>query len=293
MTGDRLPPRVRQLAGAALPAGLRPAVRRVAERRGWVSPPPSANDDPFEYPYWQILAHHGSTYPHYLWGTMCAAGLAAALELPRVTVIEFGVAGGNGLLELERVAAWVERRSGVGLDVVGFDSGTGLPQPEDYRDLPNLWSEGYFPMEPDRLRARLRRAKLVLGPVAETVPRFIESSPAPVGFISFDLDLYSSTMAAFEIFDADPALLLPRVTSYFDDIIGFSHGDFTGERLAISDFNQAHKTRKISKLYGLRWVLVQDKWWTDMMYMFHVFDHPSYNAPDKTNRRSELPLRNQ
>jgi hypothetical protein len=31
--------------------------------------------------------------------------LVKARELPRITVIEFGVAGGNGRMELERVAA--------------------------------------------------------------------------------------------------------------------------------------------------------------------------------------------
>lgn len=222
---------------------------------------------------------------------MCAAGLAAALGRPRVSVIEFGVAGGNGLLELERVGEWVQRRSGVSIDVYGFDTGRGLPRPQDYRDLPNLWSEGHFSMDADELRSRLARAQLELGPVAETVPRFLEREPAPVGFVSFDLDLYSSTVDAFSIFESVPGRLLPRVTCYFDDIIGFSHSDFTGERLAISEFNESHETRKISHIYGLRYVLLQEKWWTEMMYMFHLFDHPGYNLADGTNTRRELPLR--
>jgi hypothetical protein len=281
---------LRRLARGIVPSRFQPAVRSVAERRGWISPAASPDDDPFQYPFWEILARDSSTYPHYLWGTMCAASLAAALGHDRTTVIEFGVAGGNGLLELERVAQWVQKRSGVAIDVYGFDSGTGLPQPEDYRDLPHLWSEGYFAMDAERLRARLQTARLLLGPVAETVPTFLGGRPAPIGFVSFDLDLYSSTMDAFGIFSAGADLLLPRVVCYFDDIIGFSHGDFTGERLAISDFNQAHDKRKISQLYGLRWVTVQDKWWTEMMYMFHLFDHPSYNRSDGTNTRRELPL---
>ena len=281
---------VRRIARAAVPARLKPPLRRLAERRGWV-PPPSVDDDPFEYPFWQILTRDSSTYPQYLWGTMCAAGLGAALGHARISVIEFGVAGGNGLLELERVSRWVAGRSGLAIDVYGFDTGSGLPQPQDYRDVPNLWSEGHFPMDPDGLRRRLTSAHLELGPVAETVPAFLERRPAPVGFISFDLDLYSSTVDAFGVLSTDPELLLPRVTCYFDDIIGFSHSDFTGERLAISDFNESHEHRKISKLYGLRYVLYQDKWWTDMMYMLHLFDHPDYNRPDGTNELRELPLR--
>ena len=242
------------------------------------------------YPFWEILARDTSPYPQYLWGTMCAAGLAAALGRERITVIEFGVAGGNGLLELERVAAWVERRSGVGIDAVGFDTGTGLPRPQDYRDLPNLWSEGQYAMDSAALQARLSTARLELGAVAETVPAFLAERPAPIGFVSFDLDLYSSTTEALRIFEAEPAMLLPRVVCYFDDIIGFSHGDFTGERLAIREFNACHQDRKLSRLYGLRYVLMQDRWWTEMMFMLHDFEHPDYNRPDGTNRRRELPL---
>lgn len=260
-------------------------------RCGWLPAAPTADAAPFEYPFREIVARHSSAYPHYLWGTMCAALLARGLGHRRVTVIEFGVAGGNGLVELERVARWTQDRSGVVIDVAGFDTGTGLPRPQDYRDLPNLWGEGYFPMEPERLRARLSTAKLHLGPVAETVPHFLKTQPAPIGFVSFDLDLYSSTMDAFRLFEGDDQVLLPRVMCYFDDIIGFSHGDFTGERLAISDFNAAHGDRKLSKLYGLRYVVEQDKWWTDMMYMCHLFGHGRYNEPDGTHELRELPLR--
>lgn len=282
---------MRKLARGAVPGSLRPRARQIAERRGWVAPPPSPDDDPFRYPFWEILVHHPSTYPQYLWGTMCAALLAGTLGYERITVIEFGVAGGNGLLELERVAAWVSRRAGVGIDVVGFDTGTGLPQPQDYRDLPNLWRECYYGMDPERLRSRLQVAQLLLGPVAETIDEFIATGPAPVGFVSFDLDLYSSTVDAFTIFRAAPELVLPRVICYFDDIIGFSHGDFTGERLAIAEFNAAHQARKLSQLYGLRYVVYQDRWWTDSMYMMHCFEHPRYNEPDGTNQLNELPLR--
>jgi hypothetical protein len=282
---------VRKLARAAVPELVRPQARRFAQQRGWVAPPPSPDDDPFLYPFSQIMNRDFSPYPQYLWGTMCAAELAAGLGYERITVIEFGVAGGTGLLELERIAAWVARRSGVAIDVAGFDTGTGLPQPQDYRDLPNLWREGDYSMDPERLRSRLKSAQLLLGPVAETIEELIAAAPAPVGFVSFDLDLYSSTVDAFAIFRAAAELVLPRVVCYFDDIIGFSHGDFTGERLAISEFNAAHEARKLSQLYGLRYVVYQERWWTESMYMLHCFEHPRYNRPDGTNRLHELPLR--
>jgi hypothetical protein len=286
-----VPRPLRKLARTAIPESLRPQARRIAQHRGWVAPPPSPDDDPFQYPFWEILAHHPSTYPQYLWGTMCAALLAGTLGYERITVIEFGVAGGNGLLELERIARWVSRRARIGIDVVGFDSGRGLPKPTDYRDLPQLWDEGYFGMDFERLRAELNQAQLVLGPVAQTVPQFVGGGPAPIGFVSFDLDLYSSTTDALAIFRAEESLLLPRVVCYFDDIVGFSHSDFAGERLAISEFNEQGATRKLSQLYGLRHVVYQDRAWTEMMYMLHCFEHARYNDWDGSNELNELPLR--
>jgi hypothetical protein len=286
-----LPGSVRKLARATVPGSLRPRARHIAEQRGWIAPPPSPDDDPFQYPFWQILVHHPSPYPQYLWGTMCAALLAGTLGYERITVVEFGVAGGNGLIELERVARWVSRRSGVAIDVVGFDSGSGLPKPTDYRDLPQLWDEGYFSMDAERLRSKLSEAQLLLGPVAETVPEFIAARPAPIGFVSFDLDLYSSTTDALALFGAEESLLLPRIVCYFDDIVGFSHSDFAGERLAISEFNERDATRKLSQLYGLRHVVYQDRAWTEMMFMLHCFKHARYNDWDGSNQLDQLPLR--
>ncbi|HUR41099.1 MAG TPA: FkbM family methyltransferase [Verrucomicrobiae bacterium] len=245
---------------------------------------------PFRYPFWELLWRHGGGRPNYLWGVMCAAGVARELGIPRISVIEFGVAGGNGLMHLERFAELVERVSGIGIDVHGFDSGVGLPKPQDHRDLPQLWRQGDFRMDVERLKARLRRARLWLGPVSDTAPQFLAANPAPVGFVAFDLDLYHSTMDAFAIFDGAPGHLLPRVTCYFDDIMAFSHGDFTGERLAIADFNRDHERRKMSPIYGLRHFLAVDQWWIDMMYLMHAFDHPRYGDFDGTNRLTELPL---
>src|SRR5919108_468152 len=171
--------------------------------------------------------------PNYTWGLLHSAHLAKALGIDRVSAIEFGVAGGNGLLALERAAEKVEVALGVGIDVYGFDTGAGLPPPEDYRDLPNLWHEQAFPMDVDKLKQQLNKSELLLGPVESTVVSFIDSSPAPVAFISFDLDYYSSTMQAFKLLEADQTILLPRTHCYFDDILGNTYCEYTGERLAI------------------------------------------------------------
>lgn len=221
--------------------------------------------------------------PQYAWGVLHAAHLAKAIGTTAISVVEFGVAGGVGLLALEQAAESAEAEFGLGIDVYGFDTGTGLPKPGDYRDCPNLYAEGTYAMDLEKLRGRLRRGRLVLGLVRDTVPQFLLSDPAPVAFLEFDLDLYSSTMDAFRLLDADARLLLPRIQCYFDDIVGFTFGDFNGERLAISDFNSAHETRKISPQYGIRHFVpaeYSNEPWVEQLYMVHIFDHPSYGVTD-------------
>ena len=153
---------------------------------------------------------------------------------------------------MDRVAEKVEAILGLGVDVYGFDTGTGLPKPEDYRDLPNLYTESSFRMDVEGLKKRLKKAQLILGLVEHTVKKLIDSRAAPVAFVSIDLDYYSSTMQALKLLEADQARLLPRIHFYFDDIMGLTFSEYNGERLAIADFNASHTMRKISPIYGLR-----------------------------------------
>ena len=69
--------------------------------------------------------------------------------IPAISAIEFGVAGGSGLLALEREAAAVEAELGVAIKVYGFDNGpAGLPEfIGDHRDHPDKWRPGDFPLD--------------------------------------------------------------------------------------------------------------------------------------------------
>jgi hypothetical protein len=225
--------------------------------------------------------------PAYVWGVVQGVALAKVLRIPEVSVIEFGVAGGAGLLSLERTAELTEARTGVKVNVYGFDTGVGLPRPTDHRDQPNMWFEGQLPMDKGLLESKLRRASLRIGLVRDTVAAFMAEQPAPIAFISFDLDLYSSTRDAFSVFDAPDERLLPRIVTYFDDILGHSYNDFAGERLAISEFNDEHDRRKMSPIYGLRNFVPREffvsQFW-DGMYFTHMFDHSLYNTLDSTRK---------
>ncbi len=250
--------------------------------------------DDFAYPWLNsqfelVLREAGaSKKPGYAWGVLHAAHLAAQLNVTAISVLEFGVAGGNGLVILENVGEKVERIFGLRIEVYGFDTGKGLPKPQDYRDLPNLYRESAFPMDVEKLQKRLQRAHLHLGLVGDTVVDFMSARPAPVAFVSIDLDYYSSTMDALQLLEADRKMILPRVHFYFDDIMGFTNCEFNGERLAIAEFNRADEKRKISPIYGLKYFLpprYAQAQWVEQMYMAHLFDHPCYGRSDGLVRR--------
>lgn len=231
--------------------------------------------------------------PHFGHCLLRSARLAKRLGHARISAIEFGVAGGNGLLSLERHAEHVQRETGVEVAIYGFDTGTGMPAPVDHRDLPYLWQEGYFAMQPDKLRQRLSTAKLVLGPVAETLVGFFrDEAPPPVGFVSFDLDYYSSTVPALRIFEAEHRFMLPRVACYIDDMVGdleYAYNHYTGELLAIDEFNAAHDDVKIAPVRGLRHFGGRlPRVWHEQIFVAHLFSHPDYNRP--ISDHTQLPL---
>ena len=65
----------------------------------------------------------------YLWGSLHGAHLAKTLGITALSLIEFGVAGGNGLVDLDQIALAIEALLGVHVAVYGFDTGRGLPAP--------------------------------------------------------------------------------------------------------------------------------------------------------------------
>jgi hypothetical protein len=219
-------------------------------------------------------------------GLLAAADVAAFAGEREFVAIEFGVAEGAGLLNLVEVAAAVSAETGIRIRLVGFDTGQGMPDPIDARDHPEIWSGGDFAMpDPDALRARLpANAELVLGQVRDTVPAFTaELHDSPIGFVSFDLDYYSSTRDALTLFDAPSTSMLPVVVTYFDDVIGgprrlgsLFRNEAAGPLLAIREFNDAHTHRLIDTIRILRHRRPLDReLWLDRMYALHVLDHPA------------------
>ena len=137
---------------------LKRLTNKIARTLGRI---PSLDDNDTALPYlngiYEQLMRKGrrELRPTYTWGMVQSAFLASSLDVKRISALEFGVAGGNGLLALERVAEGIEKYFPVTVDVYGFDSAQGLPKPEDYRDLPNLWPEAGYPMDVQKLKQRL------------------------------------------------------------------------------------------------------------------------------------------
>ena len=195
-----------------------------------------------------------SRRPPYLLGMLTAAEQALEQRVSEIAVIEFGVAGGTGLITLQSEAEAVERETGVGIKVYGFDMG-GLPALiGDYRDHPDVWRPGDYPMDEGALRSRLtNRTTLVLGNVGETVPDFFKNfQPPPIGFVAFDMDLYSSTRDALKIFTLPDKRMLWHVPLYFDDIGHLFDHRYAGELLAIDEFSEKNNRVKIDRWYEVR-----------------------------------------
>lgn len=193
--------------------------------------------------------------PEYLVGVLEGADLALRGGIREICVIEFGVAGGSGLIALQGYAEAVERETGVRIGVYGFDTGAGLPQHcGDYRDHPDSWKAGDYLMDFERLRRLLTaRTELVLGNISETVPRFVtETQNAPIGFVSVDVDLYSSATAALAVLSHPKKRMLRRLPMTFDDIDFPANHKFAGELLAIREFNQQDIPVKIDHWRGLQ-----------------------------------------
>lgn len=218
--------------------------------------------------------------PSYAWGMLRAAKLAKALGLKGFTAIEFGVAQGKGLAEMESIATAIEKTFGIEVDVFGFDSGVGLPPPDGIKDVPYLWKTGDFAMGTDNPTIQaLKKAQLVLGDARKTVEGFAGRVRHPIGFISFDFDFYSATKAALQVCDFPDDKILPRVYCYFDDVAG--EGDdlteYAGELLAIKEFNDTHSDRKMSKINGFSSFRAIKSSWNECVYVLHCFDHRDYS----------------
>jgi len=228
---------------------------------------------------------------NYLYGMLRAADVAKYFGKKCVTVIEFGVASGAGLLNMADLAPLIEGETGVKLRIIGFDTGQGLPAVHGYKDHPELWNPGDFATDDrDTLVRKLGgRAEILWGDIANTVGPFIETvdASAPLGFISVDVDLYSASKLALRCLESHPEKYNPAISMYFDDVSFFFANKWAGELAAIAEFNDEHDLRKIDHDRSLPGRRANGAPWYASMYVCHILDH---DARQTSQQRQGLPI---
>ena len=227
--------------------------------------------------------------PTYAYGMLRAADVGRYFGKNKVTVCEFGVSEGAGLLNLIELAELITRETEVEFRIVGFDTGEGLPAIEGFKDHPELWNPGDFPMlDRDALIRRIDgRAELCFGDIRETVGPFVDSlsEDAPLGFISIDVDIYSGTVSSLRCLDGSPNKYLPAISVHLDDADSFFSNEWCGELAAVHEFNAAHERRKIGPDRSLASNRpMQHADWYERMWVAHVLDHEERQRPRKRPR---------
>ena len=216
--------------------------------------------------------------PHYHSCLHETALEARELGLKKISVLEFGVAGGNGLMSIEKYCNKIEKKIDIQFKIFGFDLGDkqGLPDTTMAEDLKYFWSTGDFKMNIEKLKKKIRKSELILGDINNTLNDFILNyKNPPIGAIFFDLDLYTSTKKSLEIFNLPEEYRMPRIRCYFDDIQAPTN-NYNGVIKAINEFNYNNSNKKITKFGGSTLDYKYGPWYEEF-YEMHDFDHVDYN----------------
>jgi hypothetical protein len=272
-----------------------PFLRKLLEPRIWGRIVSERFSEPLHLNFLSLLVAVAGSFPakvyfdlvarqHNAFCLLQAAHFAKRNGYSAFTAIEFGVANGAGLLNMAAIAARVTRATGIKINLVGFDTGRGMPPPIDFRDHPDCYNAGDFPMQDhDRLRGKLPPgAQLIIGQLEETVAPFVSAlrSDAPIGYVVVDVDYYSSTKQCLEVFTGPADLYLPEILLYLDDVTYPQHNPWQGEYLAIREFNDGNELRKACPYNLLRAQrLFKNARWIDQVYLMHVLDHVRKRVP--------------
>jgi hypothetical protein len=229
----------------------------------------------------------------YAFGIKKAFETAASEKTEKILLIEFGVASGGGLFNMAYIASKLSKKYHVDYEVIGFDTGGGMPPAIDYRDHPELYREGDFPPLNLNDVDLPSKTKMYYGDISTELEKFkqdIKDKPARIGFVSVDVDYYSSTLKCMEIFEADTSNFLSNTPIYFDDVNNLTHNDYCGELLAIREFNEKENSlRKICKMTSLRnWRIFKNAMYLDQMYFLHSFDHELRSVEHNKGRKVQV-----
>lgn len=215
--------------------------------------------------------------PHYETMLFECCAEAKKLGYREISVLELGVAGGNGIIALDNYKRKLQKHFDLNIRIYGFDTGEGLLDVSDHRDLPFLWRKGFYSGEKEKLQQKTD-SKIFYGDINDTLDEFSRERPINIMLIIFDMDLYSSTKSFLRQVSRIQEFLCPRVYCYFDDIftVGRQIDDTNGELLAIKEFNRENVDIKIGfafdSINDFKFPLARNS-----LFTMHHFHHHDYN----------------
>ena len=205
-----------------------------------------------------------------------------------VTLIEFGVNNGGGLSFIVKVCDYLKEKIDIKYNIYGFDTFEGLPKLEGFEDHNEIWSEGQYKCNSsykDMVKHFKGKSILIKGDVKDTISEVLNKLDMeyPIGFISLDLDLYSSSKSALKILnDPNSNKYYPTVLMVVDDQdFLLTYNDWCGEGLAIKEFNDLNKLRKIQNR----------KEFYQRLRFIHILDHSLRIGKEKPKYPFEIKLK--
>jgi len=247
-------------------------------------------DKPLRVAFFAYLSLKFKTFkPHYESILYEGCLEAKKLGIKKVSALELGVAGGNGMVSLEKYKKKIQKVLDIEIDIYGFDTGYGLPKTENVNeDLPFFWRSDLYKIDKEALEKKIN-SKIFFGDVKDTVDDFIKTNKSKVSCIFFDLDLYTSTKNFVNQIPKLSDHLLPRVLCYFDDVYVPENyiNQFNGVFKAIEEFNKS--TEKFKLGYSVdhhknfKFPLAKSS-----IYTLHSFENELYKKYISENIESDL-----
>jgi hypothetical protein len=234
-------------------------------------------EKPLRVAFLKLLSLKFKTFrPHYETILLESCREAKKLGLNEISILELGVANGNGIVSLENYKRKIEKFLDIKITIYGFDNCDGLPDSDLKEDIKYLWKDGQFKTNKEALEKEIK-SKIFYGDIKDTAVNFLRTNPKNISVIFFDMDYYSSTKKFLDQINSFKNVLLPRVLLYFDDLyFDYNITEFNGEMLAINEFNVKNKNFKIGSyidhICDFRFPLAKG-----LLKTLHNFNHPDYN----------------
>ena len=212
--------------------------------------------------------------PHYETILLESCVEAKKLGYDEISVLELGVAGGNGIISLEKYAKNLSKKFNIIINIYGFDYGEGLPETNKHEDIPFRWKSGLYKIDKEKLK---KITSNFFWRHQKYNRRICGENPKNITTIYVDLDLYTSTKNFFLQINKLKNYLSPRVFCYFDDLFNPNNylSEFNGELKAIKEFNNDNKNFKlgssIDHIADFKFPLAKGQ-----LFTLHNFEHKDY-----------------